>query len=37
VSFLLGLAVVGGAVWYLTQAGPAVTPLWWNWNWSFGQ
>ncbi len=37
VSVVLGLAVVGGALWYLTQPGPAVMPMWWNWNWYLGR
>jgi hypothetical protein len=32
VSVLLGLAVVGGALYYLTQPGPVVTPTWWKWS-----
>jgi len=32
ISVLLGLAVVGGALYYLTLPGEVVTPIWWNWN-----
>jgi len=31
VSVLLALAVVGVALWYLTQPGPPITPMWWDW------
>jgi len=33
VSALLGLAVVAGAIAYLTQPGDAVRPAWLNWSW----
>jgi hypothetical protein len=33
VSVLLGLAVVGSAIYFLTLPGEAVTPTWWNWTW----
>jgi hypothetical protein len=32
VSATLGLAVVGGALYYLSLPGETVTPLWWNWQ-----
>jgi hypothetical protein len=32
VSALLGLAVVGVAIFFFTQPGPVVVPVWWNWN-----
>lgn len=32
ISVVLGLAVIGGAMYYLTLPGQAVTPIWWNWN-----
>lgn len=32
VSVLLAVAVVGGAVYYLTQPGPVMVPTWWRWS-----
>lgn len=35
VSAILGLAVVAGAVLYLTLPGERVAPTWFNWNWNW--